>query len=91
MLYMVIERYRNGDAVPVYKRFRERGRLMPAGLNYVNSWVESGFNRCFQLMETEHPDLFQEWVANWEDLVEFEIVSVITSQEAAALAAEQVR
>ena len=85
MLFMVIERFKNRDAAPVYKRFRERGRMMPEGLTYINSWVESNFDRCFQLMECNDKKLFQEWIANWNDLADFEIVEVITSQEASAL------
>ena len=85
MLFMVIERFRSREAAEeVYRRFRERGRMMPEGLSYVESWVEEGFGRCFQLMECEDPSLFREWVARWDDLVEFEIVPVLTSREAAA-------
>ncbi|HEX8352814.1 MAG TPA: DUF3303 family protein [Pyrinomonadaceae bacterium] len=83
MLFMVIERFRNGDAAAVYRRFRESGRMTPDGLRYVDSWVEAGFGRCFQLMECDDPSLFRQWVARWEDLVEFEIVPVLTSRQAA--------
>lgn len=83
MLFMVIERFKNRDAAAVYRRFRERGRMAPDGLRYVESWVDSGFERCFQLMECDDPALFAEWVARWQDLVEFEIVPVVTSREAA--------
>lgn len=83
MLFMVIERFRGGDAAPVYRRYRERGRMMPEGLKYVDSWVETDFGRCFQLMECEDARLLREWAARWEDLVEFEIVEVVTSKEAA--------
>lgn len=83
MLFMVIERFRNGDAVAVYRRYRERGRMMPEGLKYVESWVEPDFDRCFQLMDCDDPRLFQQWTAQWQDLVEFEIVRVVTSEEAA--------
>ena len=83
MLFMVIARFRDGDAAAVYRRFRERGRMTPEGLRYVESWVEPDFGRCFQLMECEDPRLFREWVERWEDLVEFEIVPVVTSREAA--------
>jgi hypothetical protein len=83
MLFMVIERFRGGDAAPVYRRYRERGRMTPDGLKYVDSWVEADFGRCFQLMECEDPRLLQEWVAHWEDLVEFEVAPVVTSKEAA--------
>jgi Protein of unknown function (DUF3303) len=84
MLFMVIEHFKKGDARPVYQRYRERGRMMPEGLNYLDSWAEPDSNRCFQLMETDDPDLFRLWTENWEDLVDFEIVPVITSKEAAA-------
>lgn len=82
MLYMVIERFRDGDAVAVYRRFREKGRMMPEGLKYVGSWIEPEFERCFQLMECDDPRLFEQWMSHWEDLMEFEIVPVITSKEA---------
>jgi Protein of unknown function (DUF3303) len=81
---MVIERYKNRDAAAVYKRFRERGRMAPEGLKYIDSWVETNFDRCFQLMECDDKKLFHEWIANWKDLVEFEIVEVKTSQQASA-------
>ncbi|MDQ3920492.1 MAG: DUF3303 domain-containing protein [Acidobacteriota bacterium] len=83
MLFMVIERFRGGDAAPVYRRYRERGRMMPEGLKYVESWVETDFGRCFQLMECEDARLLREWAARWEDLVEFEVIPVLTSKEAA--------
>ena len=84
MLYLVIEKYLQGPK-PVYARASERGRLLPAGLRYLESWVEQdGLSRCFQLMETADASLFDEWIASWSDLVEFEVVPVVTSQEAAA-------
>ncbi|HEY7779407.1 MAG TPA: DUF3303 family protein [Ktedonobacterales bacterium] len=86
MLYMVIERYKNRDAAAVYKRFRERGRMAPEGLSYVNSWVEPTFDRCFQLMETDAPALIEQWTAHWDDLVDFEVLPVMTSAEAAEAA-----
>ena len=82
MLYMVIERFHDGAAPEVYKRFRERGRMMPDGLKYVASWIEPDFSRCFQMMEWDDPVLFEEWKSNWDDLVDFEAVPVITSAEA---------
>jgi Protein of unknown function (DUF3303) len=82
MLFMVIERFKNRDAAAVYKRFREQGRMAPEGLKYIDSWVETNFDRCFQLMECDDQKLFQEWIANWKDLVDFEIVEVRTSQQA---------
>jgi hypothetical protein len=89
MLFMVIEHFKNHDAAPVYLRFREQGRMMPEGLNYIDSWTESNFGRCFQLMECDDPQLFAEWTAHWEDLVDFEIVPVISSKEAASAMAPQ--
>jgi hypothetical protein len=87
MLFMVIERYKNRDAKAVYRRFRERGRMAPAGLAYIDSWVESNFDRCFQLMECSDERLLQEWASHWYDLVDFEFVPVRTSKEAADLVA----
>jgi hypothetical protein len=84
MLFMVIEQYRPGRAADVYRRFRDRGRLAPEGVRYLASWVDLEFRRCFQLMEAESEGLLEQWTAAWEDLVEFEIVPVRTSAEAAA-------
>jgi len=81
MLFMVVERFRNRDAEPVYRRLREQGRMMPAGLRYLGSWIETNFDRCFQLMECDDERLFADWTANWSDLMDFEIVPVTTSQE----------
>ena len=83
MLYMVIETFKNQNAVPVYRRFREKGRMTPDGLEYVSSWVDMKLERCFQIMETSDPRLLMEWIGNWSDLVDFEVVPVITSEEAA--------
>jgi uncharacterized protein DUF3303 len=82
MLFMVIERFRDHNAVAVYRRYHEHGRMFPEGMKYIDSWVEPNFDRCFQLMECDNPDLFQQWTAHWQDLVEFEIVPVVTSKEA---------
>lgn len=84
MLFMVIEHFRPGRAPEVYRRFRERGRMAPEGLRYVASWVDMDYKRCFQVMETDNEALFKQWTANWDDLVDFEIVPVRTSAEAAA-------
>lgn len=77
MLFMVIERFRDQNANAVYQRFRERGRLAPEGLTYVGSWVEASLDRCFQLMECDDAPLLQRWVAQWSDLLSFEIVPVV--------------
>jgi precorrin-4 methylase len=84
MLYMIIERFRNGDAVPVYTRFRDRGRLAPATLEYVSSWVTTDHAVCYQVMRTDDRRLLDAWMDQWRDLVEFEVIPVITSAEAAA-------
>jgi len=82
-LYMVIERFKNGDAAPVYQRFRERGRLAPEGLIYVSSWVDENLAVCYQVMQTDDRALLDQWMANWQDLVDFDLHVVMTSQEAA--------
>jgi hypothetical protein len=84
MLYMIIELFRNGNAAPVYERFREQGRLAPDGLNYISSWVDAEMQRCFQLMETEDRALLEEWMSQGNDIVEFQVFPVISSAEAAA-------
>jgi hypothetical protein len=81
---MIVEHYRDGDPVPVYRRFRERGRLAPDGLTYVSSWVDEPLARCFQVMEAPDRGLIDEWIAQWSDLVEFEVIPVMSSEEAAA-------
>jgi len=80
---MIVEHFKNGDAVPVYRRFSERGRLAPEGLQYVSSWVDEKLERCFQLMEAPDINYLNEWISNWSDIVDFEIYPVISSQEAA--------
>ena len=82
-LYMVVEHFKNGDPLPVYRRFRERGRMQPDGLVYVSSWVDDKFERCYQLMETHDRALIDRWAAQWSDLVDFEVFPVVTSKEAA--------
>lgn len=77
---MVIEKFKNRDAKPIYKRFLDRGRMMPEGLIYKESWIEANFERCFQLMECDDVSLLQEWVLQWQDLAEFEIVAVAESK-----------
>lgn len=87
MLYMVVEHFRNGDALPVYRRFRDHGRMTPDGLRYVSSWVTQDLRRCFQVMECDDPALLTQWTARWEDLGAFEIIPVMTSAEAVAAVA----
>jgi hypothetical protein len=81
MLFMVVEKFKNRDALAVYRRLRDHGRMMPDGLKYVGSWIEANFDRCFQLMECDDPRLFQQWVARWSDLMDFEIVPVVPSKD----------
>jgi hypothetical protein len=82
MQYMIVERFKNRDAAAVYRRFRDQGRLAPEGLTYVSSWVELNYDRCFQVMECDNPGLLQQWIARWSDLVDFEVVPVVSSAEA---------
>ena len=81
-LYMLVEHFKNKDAVSVYRRFRDRGRMVPEGLIYVSSWVDQKLERCYQLMETADRELLDKWMANWSDLIDFEVHPVVTSKEA---------
>jgi hypothetical protein len=89
MLFMVIESFRNQDGKAVYRRFRDRGRQTPEGLTFVASWVAADLSRCFQLMECEDITLLQRWVAEWADLIDFQIVPVVTGKDTAAALAGQ--
>jgi len=82
-LFMIVERFRNGDAAAVYRRFRKHGRMTRDGLAYVASWTTEDLCTCYQLMETDDRSLIDEWMGHWSDLVEFEVHPVITSHEAA--------
>ena len=79
MKYMVVESFAPGCKDRVYERFRRKGRMLPDGLRYIDSWLEKDGNRCFQLMETDEPELFKEWTRHWSDLVSFEIVPLETA------------
>ncbi len=81
---MIIERFRNGDAVPVYRRFRDEGRLAPDGLRYIASWVTLDMTRCYQVMECDDASLIARWIERWSDLGEFEVIPVLTSAETSA-------
>jgi hypothetical protein len=87
VLFMVVERFAPGKATEIYRVARERGRMLPDGLIYIDSWVSAALDVCFQLMETEDPVLFQEWVANWGDLADIEIVPVAHSKSTSNLMA----
>ncbi len=82
MLFMIIERFRDNDMIPVYKRVRDEGRMLPEGLEYIDSWVEPNFNRCFQLMKCDGARLLQQWVLKWRGFgIDFEIVPVVSSTD----------
>ena len=92
MLFMVIERFKDNDMVPVYERVRDGGRLLPVGLRYIDSWVEPNFARCFQLMETDDARLLQAWVLQWRGYgVTFEIIPVVTSAQTREVVAPHLR
>lgn len=82
MLFMIIERFREGKIKEIYKRFDEKGRLMPEGVHYVNSWIDEHVKVCYQVMESDSEEKIEEWIENWKDLTDFEVVRVITSAEA---------
>lgn len=82
MLYMIIESFKNDDPVPVYRRFREKGRQAPETLKYVSSWVTTDLSRCYQLMECDDRRLVDEWAARWSDVADMQVIPVITSAQA---------
>jgi hypothetical protein len=84
MLYMVVESYKPGAAPEIYRRARERGRQLPDGLEYIESWVDLTFTKCFQLMHADDTTLFARWIDQWKDLVSFEVIPVQTSAQASA-------
>jgi hypothetical protein len=87
MQFVIIERFRGGDPVPVYRRFRDRGRMAPEGLTYVSSWVTQDLTTCYQIMECDDRKLLDQWLANWKDIVDFEVIPAMTSAQAAAVVA----
>ncbi|MFL6595036.1 MAG: DUF3303 domain-containing protein [Chthoniobacterales bacterium] len=87
MLYMVVERFK--DAPEIYRRLRERGRMMPPGLEYVSSWISTDMTVCYQLMQTSDESLFPLWTNEWKNVMEFQIVPVRTSAEIVQLMAER--
>ena len=90
MHYMIIERFKDGDPVPVYRRFREQGRLAPEGLTYISSWVTADLTTCYQVMETNDRTLLDQWISAWNDLTEFEVIPVMTSAEANARVGDRI-
>jgi hypothetical protein len=87
MVFLIIERFKNGDPVPVYRRFRERGRMAPEGLTYIGSWITADLSTCYQVMESPDRTLLDKWMAAWDDVTDFEVIPVITSAEAQAAVA----
>ena len=79
---MVIENFKKSGAKAIYKRYDEHGRMMPEGLSYINSWIDEKFEKCYQVVECDDTNKLQEWISNWQDLVNFEIIPVMTSNEA---------
>jgi hypothetical protein len=84
MRFLVVEHFRDGDAVPVYQRFRDQGRMVPSGVQYEGSWVTEDLRRCYQVMSCDHRSELDAWIAAWSDLVTFEVHAVLTSDEAVA-------
>jgi hypothetical protein len=82
MRYMVVEDFKPGKVGDIYRRLQESGRQMPAGLTYIGSWITDDLRRCYQVMECDEPRLLDEWIANWADLMDFEVIPVIDSQTA---------
>lgn len=82
MLYLIIETFKQGDAVPVYRRFRDKGRMAPEGVTYVSSWITTDMAKCYQVMESEDRALLDQWIARWSDLIDFEVMPVVTSAQA---------
>ena len=82
MQYMIIERFHPGKVKAMYRRFAENGRMLPEGVNYINSWINESITVCYQVMESESPGKLQEWMDQWKDLVDFELVPVISSAQA---------
>jgi hypothetical protein len=82
MLYMVVEHFHKSKVKEMYKRFAEKGRMLPAGVEYINSWINEEVTVCYQVMESDSLDKLNTWIANWDDLVDFEVIPVISSAEA---------
>jgi Protein of unknown function (DUF3303) len=82
VLYMIIERFKNRDPVPVYRRFRDRGRMAPEGLTYVSSWVTEDLDCCYQVMKCDDRRILEQWMTRWSDVTDFEVIPVVTSAQA---------
>ncbi len=84
MQFMIIEKFKPGRIVELYRRFDEKGRLQPDGVTYINSWINEEVTICYQLMEAQHPALIDEWISQWDDLADFEVIPIISSAAAKA-------
>ena len=84
MRYMVVEKFKPNQAKAIYQRFRKHGRMLPEGLSYLDSWISADLTLCFQLMESEDELLFDQWISQWKDLMEFEVIRVVSSVEASS-------
>lgn len=82
MQFMIIEKFREGKVKAIYERVNEKGRMLPTGVNYVSSWINETVTVCYQVMESDSADKIYEWIQNWNDLVDFEVIPVISSAEA---------
>ncbi|HVZ98636.1 MAG TPA: DUF3303 family protein [Chitinophagaceae bacterium] len=82
MTFMIIEIFREGKIKELYQRFSEKGRQLPAGVTYVNSWIDENVTTCYQVMESDAADKIKEWTLLWEDVANFTIIPVISSAEA---------
>ena len=82
MLFMIIERFKNRDPVPVYRKFRDKGRMAPEGLTYVSSWITEDMDRCYQVMECDDRRILEQWMTRWSDVTDFEVIPVVTSAQA---------
>ena len=89
MMYMVVEHFKEGAVREIYRRFEQKGRMMPKGLDYVSSWISEDWRTCWQVMETDDPGLFQQWTMHWDDLMDFDIVAVRTSAEMRSMMADE--
>jgi len=81
MLFLVIERFRNGDPEPVRKRFKQKGRMLPDNVHYIDSWITQDGTTCYQIMDATKASDLDPWIVKWKDLVDFEIIAVMSSEE----------
>ena len=82
MEYMIIERFKPEKLKAMYQRFEEKGRMLPEGVKYINSWIDERITVCYQVMESDSTEKINEWIGKWNDLVDFEVIPVITSLQA---------